>query len=67
MPDKIKIIFRNLLNGARTLMVIPENERRFPIDGGGFRRDRANLHRDVCNVAGDMRRAVKKISERQAT
>lgn len=67
MPEKIKIIFRNILNGARTLTVMPDNERRHPIDGGGFRRDYANLHKDLCNVASDMRRATRQINGRQTT
>ena len=65
MPQKIKGIFKKLLEGAMTLMVYDEDERRFPIYGGGFKQDRANMRGDFRNVAGDMRRAVRRLRKRQ--
>ena len=64
MQEKIKIIFRNLLKGVMTLDVMGE-ERRYSLDGGGFRQDRENMRSDVCKVARDMRIAVHRIRERQ--
>jgi len=67
MPQKIKSLFRNLLEGAMMLTVYPDDGRRFPLDGGGFRQYRANMRGDVRNAAQDMRRAVHRLKEKQMT
>lgn len=66
MKEKLKRWFLTIAEGTGTLTIFPDDERRLPLDGGGFAQDRRNLRCDVQSTAIDMKNAVQNIMHREA-
>ena len=64
MKAKLKNLFHVIIQGASTMTIAWDDERRMPLDGGGFAQDRRNIASDIRSTATDLRNAVQSIKER---
>ena len=64
MKAKLKNLFQVIMQGASTMTIAWDAERRMPLDGGGFAQDRINIAGDIRSTATDLRNAVQSIKER---
>ena len=64
MKAKLKNLFQVIMQGASTMTIAWDAERRMPLDGGGFAQDRINIADDIRSTTTDLRNAVQSIKER---
>lgn len=64
MKTKLKNLFHVIIQGASTMTIAWDDERRIPLDGGGFAQDRINIAGDIRSTAMYLRKAVQSIKER---
>lgn len=58
MKKKLKNLFHVIIQVASTMTIAWDDERRMPLDGGGFAQDSFNLRHDASLVMGNMANAI---------